>query len=160
MGIGIAAHELYFHTFLDRFNQRFGPSQPRDGSAWQKGGIAEIAALHGQFELFKPGRPFIQSASLLGLTGPVDSTARDRWLEYLEKLPRMQSDEPGRNGDERITSALAANLVQRDPLPCFMEIYDGRTREPGLVVVEEAHPVFFLESVRFLTIRLPARPNG
>ncbi len=40
-----------------------------------------------------------------------------------------------------------------------MQAYDGRTREPGLVVVEEAMPLFYLAPTKFLVISLPMRPD-
>ncbi len=158
MGLVIEPHEIYFGSFFERFNMRFGPAMPGGQSVWHSGGIPEIVALQKEFEIFREGRSFMQSAALLGLTGPYSGPANDRWLEYLLKLPRMQSDNDGVNGDQRIVRAIVANL-QRDPvLPCYMRAYDGRTREPGLVVVADEHPVFYLESVTFLTISLPMRP--
>ena len=158
MGMIIAPHEIYFATFFERFNMRFGPAQPGSGSVWQSGGIAEIAALQKEFEIFRPGRPFIESAALLGLGGLMSSPAKDRWLEYLARLPHMTSDDRDQNGDQRIVGALVTNLAAANPLPCFLQAHDGRQKEPGYVIVEEANPLFYLESVRFLTICLPMRP--
>lgn len=159
MGMIIAPHEIYFGSFFERFNARFGPAQPTSGSVWQAGGIAEIAVLQKQFGLFRPDRQFVESAALLGLTGAVNSPARDRWVEYLERLPNMVSDVQDQNGDQRIVSELIKNLSQDNPLPCYLEAHDGRLKEPGVVLVQTLHPVFYLESVRFLTIRLPMRPS-
>jgi hypothetical protein len=158
MGLVIEPHEIYFGSFLERFNMRFGPALPTGQSVWHSGGIAEIVALQKEFEIFRDGRPFLQSAALLGLTGPHGGPGKDRWLEYLLKLPRMESDMGGVNGDQRIVRAIAENLRRDTQLPCFMRVYDGRTREPGLVTVAEEHPLFYLESVAFLTISLPVRP--
>jgi hypothetical protein len=161
MGLVIEPHEIYFGSFLERFNIRFGPALPARQSVWHSSGITEIVALQKEFEIFREGRPFLQNAALLGLTGPLGGPANDRWLEYLLKLPGMRSDVDGVNGDERIVRAIVENL-RRDttpPLPCYMRIYDGRTREPGLVIVTEECPVFYLESVTFLTISLPMRPS-
>lgn len=158
MGIRVDPHEIYFATLFERFNMRFGPAMPDRPTAWHSGGIVEIAALQLQFEIFREGRPFLESAALLGLGGPFSSPAKDRWLEYLTRLPHMQSDQAGANGDQRIVRALIANLTRNTPLPCFMRAYDGRTREPGLVVITEENPLFYLESVLFLTISLPMRP--
>lgn len=160
MGMIIAPHEIYFGTFFDRFNDRFGPSEPKQPSVWNSGGIAEIAALQKEFEIFRRRRPFLDSAALLGLTGPASGPAKDRWLEYLSRLPKMDSDKAGVSGDQRIVEALVENFRRDGPLPCFMRAYDGRTREPGLVLVTEEQPVFYLESVTFLTISLPMRPEG
>lgn len=160
MGLVLAAHEIYFVTFFDRFNARFGPRAPGQQSIWHSGGIVEIAALQKEFEIFRKGRPFLESAALLGLTGQIGGHAKDRWLEYLIKLPKMKSDRDGINGDQRIVDALVENLARRNPRPCHMQAYDGRTREPGLVLVTEERPVFFAEGVTFVTISLPMRPEA
>jgi len=158
MGMLIEPHEIYFGSFLERFNMRFGPAIPAGQSVWHAGGIAEIAALQKEFEIFRQGRSFLQSAALLGLTGEHGGPAKDRWLEYLTRLPGMRSDSDAMNGDQRIVQAIIENLKRDTPLPCFMRAYDGRTREPGLVVVAEDQPLFQLEGVPFLTISLPMRP--
>lgn len=159
MGMLIYPDEIYFGTFFERFNMRFGPmSVPPEKSHWHSGGIAEIAALHKEFEIFREGRPFVQSAALLGLTGRYSGPAKDRWLEYLLRLPRIKSDIDEVNGDERIVRGIMENLQRDAPLPCYMRACDGRANEPGLVIVAEEHPVFYLESTSFLTISLPMRP--
>jgi hypothetical protein len=132
---------------------------PERGSPWQAGGIVEVAALQQEFEIFRAGRRFLESAALLGIGGLESSPAKDRWLEYLTRLPEMRSDQTDVPGDQRIVGAIVENLQRPSPLPCFMRAYDGRTREPGLVVVSEEQPVFYLESVTFLTISLPMRPT-
>jgi hypothetical protein len=159
MGMIIEPHEIYFCTFFCRFNMRFGPPMPERGSPWQAGGIVEVAALQQEFEIFRAGRRFLESAALLGIGGLESSPAKDRWLEYLTRLPEMRSDQTDVPGDQRIVGAIVENLQRPSPLPCFMRAYDGRTREPGLVVVSEEQPVFYLESVTFLTISLPMRPT-
>ena len=162
MGMIVEPHEIYFGTFFERFNMRFGPAQVGGGrSPWQSGGITEIVALQKEFEIFRMGREFIESAALLGLAGSISSPAKDRWLEYLAKLPRMKSDEPDVSGDQRIVGALIQNLSGEHPLPCFMRAYDGRDSEPGLVTIADNDtPLFYLESVKFMTIALPMRPIG
>lgn len=159
MGMRINPHEIYFGSFFEHFNMRFGPSDPVQDPVWRSGGIAEIAALQKQFQIFRPDRPFVESASLLGLGGLLSGPAKDRWIEYLTRLPRMASDDPAQTGDQRIVMALAQNLEAKSPLPCFMQAHDGRKREPGHVEIHEGSPVFYLEPVRFLTIHLPMRPT-
>ena len=160
MGMIIRPHEIYFGSFFEHFNMRFGPSDPVLDPVWRSGGIVEIAALQKQFQIFRPDRPFVESAALLGLGGLLSGAAKDRWIEYLCRLPHMRSDDAAQNGDQRIVTALARNLEASDPLPCFMQAHDGRKSEPGFVEVREASPVFYLDPVRFLTIHLPMRPSG
>lgn len=162
MGALIDPHEIYLGSLFERFNNRFGPGFPADNaSAWLSGGITEIAALQHEFEIFKPGRPFVKSAALLGLTAGDYGPAKERWVAYLEKLPRMKSDHDSMTGDERIVDALLQNFQRPSgPLPCLLQPQDGRMREPGLVTVSHERPLFYLETVEFLTIRLPFRPSG
>lgn len=162
MGARIDPHEIYLGNFFELFNNRFGPSFPAgDASTWLSGGIAEIAALQREFKIFKPGRPFVKSAALLGLTGSGYGPPKGRWVYYLEKLPRMESDQAGVTGDERIVNALLENFQRKGgPLPCLLQPQDGRNMEPGLVTVSQGRPLFYLESVEFLTIGLPMRPSG
>ncbi len=179
MGMIIYPHEIYFGTFFERFNMRFGPSQPLQrlqpprppqppqpsaSPLWRSGGIDEIAALQRQFGIFRMGRPFLDSAALLGLGGLISSPARDRWLAYLEKMAGMESNDPTDdpraklNGDQWVVHNLIENLARSNPLPCFMRAHDGRDREPGFVTIEEGSPLFYLETVKFLIISLPMRP--
>lgn len=158
MGMLIAQHEGYFESFFQHFNSRFGPTEKGSGLVWRWGGIAEIAALQKQFQIFRPDRPFIESAALLGLGGLASGPAKDRWIEYLGRLSGMETNVPGVNGDQLIVKSLADNLEQKEPLPCFMEAHDGRLREPGLVLVETGTPLFYLERTKFLVIKLPMRP--
>jgi hypothetical protein len=160
MGARINPHEIYIGSLLEPFNLRFGPAYPAVATPWLSGGIVEIAALQREFSIFRAGRPFLESAALLGLTGALYSPAKERWVGYLAKLPEMKSDNPAESGDQRIVNALLANF-DRDggPLPCFMQAHDGRRVEPGLVTVAPGVPLFYLESVQFLTIQLPMRPE-
>lgn len=162
MGVRIDPHEIYLGSFFELFNNRFGPSFPVDDiSAWLSGGIMEIAALQREFEIFRPGRPFVKSAALLGLTGSGYGPPKERWVAYLEKLPKMNSDQAGVTGDERIVEALVENFRRpTGPLPCLLQPHDGRMVAPGLVTVSQERPLFYLESVEFLLIRLPMRPSG
>lgn len=162
MGALIDPHEIYLGNFFELFNNRFGPSFPADdASIWLSGGIAEIAALQREFNIFKPGRSFVKSAALLGLTGSGYGPPKGRWVYYLEKLPRMNSDQAGVTGDERIVNALLENFRREGgPLPCLLQPQDGRKREPGLVTVSQERPLFYLESVEFMTIGLPMRPSA
>ncbi len=160
MGELINPHEIYLGTFFERFNMRFGPADPNAVSHWLSGGITEIAALQKEFEIFKTGRRFLESVALLGLGGDAVGPAKDRWIAYLEKLPKMKSDDAEQTGDARIVNALVANFLKGEPLPCFMQALDGRTVDPGHVIVSEGEPLFYLEPTKFLVISLPMRPKS
>lgn len=173
MGALIGPHEIYISNLLDLFNLRFGPAQPAVTPAWLSkvrvaaplqpwlsGGIDEIAALQEEFKIFRAGEPFLKGAALLGLTDVRHSSAKERWVRYLAKLPEMRSDNPAESGDQRIVNALLENFGRDGgPLPCFMQAHDGRRVEPGLVTVAVGTPLFYLEGVQFLIIQLPMRPT-
>lgn len=160
MGVRVQFHEVYYGSFFEQFNMRFGPTETVQDPVWRSGGIAEIAALQRQFQVFRRDRPFVESAALLGLGGLISGPAKDRWIDYLHRLPTMQSDDPKQNGDQRIVNALIENFEQTNPAPCFMQAHDGRLSEPGRVMVDHASPMFLFEPAHFLTIRLPMRPAG
>ena len=72
------------------------------------GGITEMIALQKEFDIFKKGRPFVESARLLGLGGAVNHSAKSRWMTYLAGFPGYPSNVPGENGDQAIVNALAS----------------------------------------------------
>ncbi|HEX3348820.1 MAG TPA: hypothetical protein VHS58_12040 [Acetobacteraceae bacterium] len=159
MGIGVRAEDIYIPTFLDLFNLRFGHSLSRDPASPNYGGIAEIAALQREFQIFRGGRPFVETARLLGLGGIANDPAKNWWFEQLAKLPHFASD-TSENGDERIVNALIANLARDQPLPCSMRAHDGREMDASRVIVSEnATPLFFFDYRNYLTISLPMRPS-
>jgi len=170
--------DIYIATFIDLFNLRFAPSEkprsdavkrghppPRmwDSSAphtedpgdWPFGGVAEMAHLQREFQIFRAGRPFWQSAALLGVGGQANARAKNRWLSLLMWVGTRPSDKRGQNGDQRIVNALIANLGKTNPLPCYMMAHDMNGPDNGKVVVKERdRPLFYIEQ-DFLTISLP-----
>ena len=157
MGFIMREHDIHIGTFLDLFNMRFAPSQGTADTLY--GGINEIVALQKEFEIFRPGRAFVECARLLGLGGAVNHAAKSRWMIYLAGFPNYQSNVPGENGDQRIVNALIANLAASSPLPCYMLSHDARPAGQGRVIVEESsQPLFYLEQ-KYLTISLPMRPR-
>lgn len=155
MGAYMIEHDIYIGTFLDLFNVRFAPTWPfftTQDKELAYGGIAEMAYLQKEFDIFRPGRPFSESASLLGLGGIYNNQAKNRWFRLLSNLPE--------NGDQKIADALAANLAKKSPLPCYMMAHDLRTSKADNVVkiIEADNPLFYLEQT-YLTISLPMAPR-
>jgi hypothetical protein len=159
MGMQLEAGDEFVPNVLSLFNTRFGISNVgKDGNA--AGGIAEIAALQKEFAIFRQDRSFVASAGLLGLGGQENDRVKERWFELLGRLPRMKSDEPSENGDDRIVNALIANLEKDVPLPCYMKAHDGREEGRSRVIVtEEGRPLFYLNQ-RYLVISIPMRPDS
>src|ERR1700730_7653831 len=137
MGAYMIDDDIYIGTFLDLFNVRFAPT-PFSATAEFYGGIEEMTALQKAFEIFRAGRPFSQSAALLGLGGIYNARAKNRWTRLLENLPDY--------GDQKIADALAANLGNKQPLPCYMMAHDLRTKGENVVkIIESDKPLFYLE---------------
>lgn len=178
MGMILREDDVYIASFIDLFNLRFAPAQdagstpgnppPRmwdsqttggDPGAWLFGGIAEMAALQREFQIFRAGRPFWQSAALLGVGGFANNGAKNRWLSLLMWLTTCKSDNPAENGDQRIVNALIANLGKPQPLPCYMQAHDLRDTDGDRVIVRENdRPLFYIDRT-FLTISLPMAPR-
>ncbi len=160
MGVGVRPDDIYIFTFLDLFNLRFGPAEASRPGSRNYGGIAEMAALQREFQIFKEGRPFVTSAALLGLGGLLNNPAKNRWFEVLGELPKFASDRPEENGDQRIVNALIANFKKAHPLPCVMRAHDGRESGASRVFVAESDtPLFYFNQPQSLTISLPMRPS-
>jgi hypothetical protein len=148
---------MYIGMFLDLFNLRFAPEEGSGSAVY--GGITEMVALQKEFQIFKVGRLFAESARLLGLGGLYNNTAKNRWITLLTDLPGYESDKPGENGDQRVVNALIANLAAEQPLPCFMRAHDSRVGGDRRVIVDvHSRPLFYLEQP-YLTISLPMRPR-
>ncbi|MCP3405369.1 hypothetical protein [Bradyrhizobium sp. CCGB01] len=160
MGAFMAEDDIYIGPLFDLFNLRFGPEQ-RDVEL-TAGGVSEIKALQDEFEIFREGRPFVESAKLLGLGGLHNSRAKNRWFTVLAWLAKVPSDQDDETGDQRIVNALIKNFARKSPLPCFMQAHDARATSGdyyGLrVIVREDNPVFYIERT-YLTISLPMAPN-
>ncbi len=151
MGAFMKEDDIYIGTFLDLFNVRFAatPFSPNPDTVF--GGIDEMAKLQEEFEIFKPKRPFSDSAALLGLGGIYNALAKNRWLKLLRNLPD--------GGDQKIADALVENFKKKRPLPCYMKSHDLRTKGENRVIINESDdPLFYLEQ-QYLTISLPMAPK-
>ncbi|SFJ60794.1 hypothetical protein [Bradyrhizobium sp. Gha] len=157
MGSLVGDDDPYIGSFLELFNLRFGIEQTSAEHTF--GGITEMAALQKEFEIFKVGRPFVESAKLLGLGGLQNNRAKNRWFALLTWLQKIPSDDPGEYGDPRIVKALIANLVPGGAqLPCFMTAHDSRKGLGLKVVVSVGQPIFYIPRDH-LTISLPMAPD-
>src|SRR5579859_2223928 len=105
MGAFVKDHHVA--GMLDNLNMRFG----------HKDGVREMAGLHKEFGLFKPGHDLSKSFAALN-TGPVhDWRERRGWHKYLDWLHKAPSDRAGVSGHDRITRTLDAHLTSRSPSP-------------------------------------------
>jgi hypothetical protein len=159
MGAFMKEDDIFIGTFIDLFNVRFGAKQAE--RELSDGGVIEMAALQREFDIFKTGRPFVDSARVLGLGGFHNNRAKNRWFKLLDNLKNLKSNKDGENGDQRIVNALIANFGSKAPLPCFMKGHDLRDKKQYgsiVVVTERDRPYFYIDQ-EYLTISLPMKPR-
>ena len=145
MGALMAEDDIYIGPLFDLFNLRFGPEQK--DIELTAGGVSEMKALQDEFEIFKEGRPFVDSAKLLGLGGLQNNRAKNRWFNLLTWLSTVPSDKEGQNGDQRIVRALIKNFASKKPEPCFIKAHDLRDKNGygmKVVVIESDDPIFYI----------------
>ena len=155
MGQFMKDHDIYIGTMLDELNLRFAPSQGR-GSHF--GGIEEMVALQKEFKIFKKGRSFKMSCSVLNL-GARNNEVRALWQSLLGNLNRHPSAKAGHDGDSAIVNALIKNLASATPLPVYFTSHDmrGETSNAEVKITDKSRPVHYLEQ-DYLTISLPMQP--
>ncbi len=156
MGYFLQEHDIYVASLFDELNVRFAPSQGKDS---HYGGIEEMVALQKEFKIFKRGRSFKTSVSVLNI-GAFNNDLKNRWHRYLEKLDNYDSDRKGQNGDVAIVSALIKNLAASNPLPVYFTSHDmrGAAENRQVRVLENSRPLFYLE-VDYLAISMPMQPE-
>lgn len=155
MGYFLKEHDIYVGSLLDELNVRFAPSQ---GKASHFGGIEEMTALQKEFKIFKKGRSFKTSISVLNI-GAFNNDVKNRWHGYLSDLSKYDSNKPGQNGDVAIVNALIKNLASKSPLPVYFTSHDmrGAAENKRVLIEDSSRPVFYLE-IDYLTISVPMQP--
>jgi hypothetical protein len=159
MGFIMSEWDISIGSLLDLFNLRFAPPQGPNPGGPLEGGITEMVALQREFGVFKEGRPFAESARLLGLGGLSNNLAKNRWFTLLETLARSESDVAGVNGDQRIVRALIDNLTSEKPLPCYLKAHDSREKGMRRVIILPNDKPLGYMTQEFLTISLPMEPR-
>ena len=155
MGYFLQEHDIYVGSLLDELNVRFAPSQGKES---HYGGIEEMAALQREFKIFKKGRSFKTSISVLNI-GAFNNDVKNRWHRYLEKLSSYESSVKGQNGDVAIVNVLVKNLAAKTPVPVYFMSHDlrGSPDNRQVRILDKSRPVFYLE-IDYLTISLPMQP--
>ncbi len=157
MGQLMKEDDCFIGSLLENFNLRFAPANGIGPENY--GGIDEMVALQREFEVFKPGRSFRDSAAVLNLCGLYSPRARNRWYSLLADLHSYPSNVDGQNGDVCIVHALIANLTATKPLPVYFMAHDSRVADQRRVLVgHNAQPLFYLAQP-YLTISLPMKPR-
>ena len=166
MGKLIGEDDVQIPGLFALMNERFAPSQsysPKNPPD-RCDGICEMLELQKRFEIFKKenGATFRECAALLNLGGRMPWSLRKKWYKYLDYLNKCTSDDPPKNGGERIIHKLIDNLSVTDsdgnpkPKPVFFEPYDHANK----VVVEEKtfaeSPLFYVQE-ECSVIKLPMK---
>jgi len=148
--------DIYISSLFDLLNLRFGPTQAIPENL---GGIEEMAALQKEFQIFKRGRSFRDSAAIMNLGGFWNAEAKTRWYRLLDDLKDYESNVTKQNGNDAIVNALIRNLASPKPLPVHFKAHDSRAEgERRVFVSREARPIFYMER-DYLTISLPMKPR-
>jgi hypothetical protein len=155
MGYFLKEHDIYVGSLLDELNVRFAPSQRKSSHF---GGIEEMVALQKEFKIFKKGRSFKTSVSVLNI-GAFNNDVKNRWHSYLGSLSKYPSNKAGQNGDVAIVNALIKNLASKDPLPVYFTSHDmrGAPENKRVLIEDRGRPVFYLD-VEYLTVSIPMQP--
>jgi hypothetical protein len=155
MGQFMKDHDIYIGTMLEDLNLRFAPSQ---GRTTHFGGIDEMAALQKEFKIFKKGRSFKTSCTILNL-GARNNEVKNLWQSMLANLSRHPSAQKGKDGDSAIVDALIKNLSSATPLPVYFTSHDmrGDASNVQVKITPKSRPVHYLEQ-DYMTISLPMQP--
>jgi len=155
MGFFMKHNDILIGSMLDELNVRFAPPQGKEKTY---GGIEEMAALQKEFVIFKKGRSFATSVSVLNM-GAWNNDAKNHWHDLLGNLHRHKSNRGKLNGDEAIVDALVKNLKAKKPLPVYFTSHDMRRGGDSekVLITENERPVFYIER-DYLVISLPMKP--
>ncbi len=155
MGDFLKEHDIYVDSFINQMNLRFAPSQ---GLRTHYGGIEELAALQKEFKIFKKGRSFRTSMSVLNIGSAHGNHAKNRLYEYFDNLKNHESNVPGQNGDVSIVNALLKNFAARAPLPVLFKYHDMRAEKGNtrvLITPKERAVSYFPHD--FMVISFPTQ---
>lgn len=151
MGAFMKEHDIYVGSLQEKLNLRFAPNL---GTGNQ--GLQEMVALQKEFEIFKEGRKFATSMTVLNVTGSASSEVKDRFHRYLGSLRRAKSNIAGQNGDAAIVKSIVANLNAKKPLPVYFDLHDLTSSKDSnrVIITERARPLFYMKQ-DYLVISLP-----
>ncbi|MDB5872477.1 MAG: hypothetical protein JWQ07_1919 [Ramlibacter sp.] len=156
MGYFMKHNDILIGSMLDQLNVRFAPAQGKEKTF---GGVDEMAALQKEFTIFKKGRPFSLSVSVLNLAA-YNNDAKNHWHDLLGNLKRHKSNKAGLDGDQAIVASLVKNLASRKPLPVYFTSHDMRAGKDSerVLITDKAKPIFYID-LDYLVISLPMKPD-
>lgn len=152
MGWYMKEDDIYIGSLLDEMNIRFAPSQ---GNEALYGGIDEMVALQKEFKIFKKGRSFKTSLSVLNI-GARGNQVKNRWQSLVGNLVKHPSNKGSQSGDVAIVTAIIKNLASKNPLPIYFRDHDmrGDAANTEVKITDKARPIYYLEQ-DYLVISLP-----
>ena len=152
MGWYMKEDDIYIGSLLDEMNIRFAPSQGKEDLF---GGIDEMVALQKEFKIFKKGRSFKTSLSVLNI-GARGNLVKNRWQSLLGNLVKQPSNKASLSGDVAIVTAIIKNLAAKNPLPVYFRDHDMRGDQANseVKITDKARPIHYLEQ-DYLVISLP-----
>lgn len=156
MGFFMKEHDVHVESLLGELNVRFGPTPDKKSHF---GGIAEMVELQKEFKIFKKGRPFRTSVSVLNI-GATNAEARNRLLDYFGNLSKHDSNVAGQNGDVAIVNAILRDLSSRNPLPVYFTYHDMRAEKGNtrVLITDKSRPVPYFQR-DYLTISVPTKAH-
>lgn len=124
-------------------------------------GIREIQAIQTEFELFKAGRPLVQSLRALGVGGLWNHPMKKKWYKLLARLDDYPSNVVGLTGGVAIVAAMISHLDTAktlDPDPVYFRAHDSSTQDGGarVLILPSQRPVYYIQR-DFLVISLPMK---
>lgn len=176
MGMFMGIDDMYIEGLLEVLNLRFGtyPDVLDSGADTLSGaenamqinasGVREVYAIQAAVEVFKVGRPLVQSLRALGVAGAWNPVVQRKWLKLLTRLDDLPSnDANGLPGGAAIVAALIHHLRAQniDPDPVHFKAHDARNQQGGarVLITPNDRPVFYIDR-DFLTISIPMTPRS
>jgi hypothetical protein len=156
MGDFLKEHDIYVDSFVNQMNLRFAPAQ---GLRTHFGGMEEMIALQKEFKIFKKGRSFRTSLSVLNIGGGLLSNhAKNRFYEYFDNLKNHDSNVTGKNGDAAVVDALLQNFAKKEPLPVYFKYHDMRAEKGNtrVLITPKEQPVSYFPH-DYLVISFPTQ---
>ncbi|HEV8503013.1 MAG TPA: hypothetical protein VGR63_15690 [Casimicrobiaceae bacterium] len=155
MGVLMMQDDIYIASLFDLMNLRFGPSEGLTPE--EVGGIDEMVRLQKDFRIVREGRSFRDTAAILNLGGFWNARSKNRWLNLLDSLKKVDSNRSNLKGDPAIVAALIADLESPSPLPVHFTSHD--LRDDNRVLIDEPRMAVSYIDRPYLSISLPMKPR-
>lgn len=156
MGFFMKEHDIYIGSVLEQLNLRFAPPV---GGKDHFGGLEEMVELQKEFQIFKEGRTFKTSISVLNIGGSMNHDTKNRWYKTVDLLRKLKSNVPGKSGDQAIVQAMVANLSAKKPLPVYFTSHDATSApvKGQVIITERGKPLYYMKQ-DYLVISCPFAP--